>query len=496
MNPLTKFFTNLLPRRHVTRWLDRHQPASTLPGLSVDRLGAAIRNAEGGDTRGLFAVYRDCVLADCWVQSLLGARKMAALKDALVFSPKDKSAAEDVAAAQFADRFFLSGYNAADEEIDDWQLALATLLDGVLWPVAVVSKRFAPSRLAGVRWDLAGLKLVDPQLLDWGGEGCLRIAETGATGERLEQFHAVDPARYLKHQGHLLTVPGNWGGPMRAILFWWLFATMNRDWWVRFLDRFGAPFLKGSYDAGDDQSRTELEAAFAASSRLLGVVVSKETEVDVVSVQGGNATGEAFERFRNVARREIAIAILGQNLSSESAPTGMNSGTSDLQGAVLRALTDFDQGRLAMTLGRTLRQWLVINGHFGAVEVMFGGKPAGDVEKIGQAMAHFASAGLTVSDEALPELSAAAGFALVRTPPTTSGPAAVQPLSADPFEVRPAAAAALARQTRDDLAGMVRLLGRPDQEARLAEFFARLDANQRAGLVESVLVAAAAAGVE
>ena len=48
----------------------------------------------------------------------------------------------------------------------------------------------------------------------------------------------------------LTSVPDNWGGPMRSIIFWWLLGHMGRDWWARYLDKYGSPFVVGKYDQG------------------------------------------------------------------------------------------------------------------------------------------------------------------------------------------------------------------------------------------------------
>ena len=91
---------------------------------------------------------------------------------------------------------------------------------------------------------------------------------------------------------------------MRSILFWWLLGVMDRDWWSRFLDRYGSPFLVGKYEQTDDQSRTTLERAFSAAVKIGGLVVSKDTDVEIKQAASQSA-GEAFEKFYTISRREI-----------------------------------------------------------------------------------------------------------------------------------------------------------------------------------------------
>lgn len=418
MNPkklVQKWLGKLIPTRHRGSYNTINQQIGVGSSLTADRLHAAITQAEQGDTQQLFAVYQE-MLTDSYILSLLESRKRAAVKDKIRFQPTDKDNPNDVAAADLANKMF-KGYAPADGELDDWQLALGAMVEGALFPVVLLSKRFTPSSRPGMQYELAGLKLVHPQLLDW-TSGALRIADVDCQGSRTGTFHSPDPAQYVKHQGHLMTTNLNRGGPMRSLLFWWLFATMNRDWWVRFLDRFGSPFLIGKFNDGDDEGRAILESAFSAATKLLGVVVSNETEVEVESTSGGNSTGEAFERFRDTARKEMAILILGQNLSSESSSTGLGSGVSDLQSDVRDDMVEFDHTRLEMTLQRTVTQFLAFNGIQGDVDILFGGKKPTDLVKLGTAISNFKTAGLIVADESLSDLSAEVGYTIVRDTPT------------------------------------------------------------------------------
>jgi len=492
---IQSYLGRLIPRQHRHTFNPTLDNIGAASSLDVNKIHDAISQANAGNTMALFGIFQEMVLTDNYIQALIDSRKRSALKDSISFPPVDKKNPLDVAASKAAEMMF-AGYTPNADEVDDWQLAMGALMDGTVWPVVFLSKRYAPSTRPGLRFDLQGLKLVDPLLLDW-TRGKLMLADTSDNGNRLGTFHEPDPAQYIKHQGHLLSISGNRGGPLRSLLFWWLFATMNRDFWSRFLDRFGAPFLVGKFNDSDDEGRATLESAFAAASKLLGVVISSETEVDVVQTSGGNATGEAFEKFRNVARKEMAILIAGQNLSSESSSSGMNSGQANLQGDVRDDMLDFDHKRLGMTLLRTVRQFLNINGFTGSVDVVFGGKKATDIQALGSALANFKNAGLIVADESLADLSAEAGLTIVRDLP----PAPVLTLSAtddpiqDPIHL---AAAKLSRLMRASLAPVRSILAESqspeDLEDRLSLFFADLSLADRSQVTDDLLATLAANG--
>ncbi len=506
--PLGRALAGLVPSRHRDHYTGAGRNVGLASTLSADVLLGAVQSAENGDTQSLFAIYSEMVSTDNFIQSLLDSRKRAALKDAIKFVPRDKDNPLDVTAATKAEMLF-DGYNPDDCELDDWQLALGALMDSVVWPKTILSKRFSPSTRDGLRYDLQGLKFVDYQLFDW-TQRRLMIADTDEEfGNRLGTFHAPDPAQYMLHQGHLQTSGLNRGGPMRSLLFWWLFASMNRDWWARFLDRFGAPFLLGKFNDGDDEGRAILENAFAASSKLLGVVVSNETDVEIAQASGGNATGEAFEKFRNVARREMAILICGQNLSSESGGGGgLGDGTASLQGDVRDEMKEFDQARLGFTLKRLVRQFLAINGYGGQIEVTFGGKKALDLVQLGNAVSAFKAGGIIVSDESLGDLSADVGYTMVRD--TSASPPPTPPiitLSADPGDSESANAQAiqqastkLARLMRETLSPIRTLLAESqsaaDLEERLAAFIAPLSLEDRSKVTEDLCLALTVNGLE
>ena len=110
---------------------------------------------------------------------------------------------------------------------------------------------------------------------------------------------------------------------MRSLVFWWFFGAMDRESWARFIDRYGSPL--GKYDQADDESRTVLERAFNQATKLFGVVISKETEVELMQASAA-PTGEAFEKFHDIACREKSKLIVGQTGSQNTKSTGLGSG--------------------------------------------------------------------------------------------------------------------------------------------------------------------------
>lgn len=380
--------------------------------LTVDRIHSIVAAAQQGEVADLFTLYREMELADHVVQSAIATRKLAVLNDSWTILPFDKTAPEDVLAADF-----IRGQLA---DFDGFIDACNHLLSASMWPVAVVEKRFAAT---GGGYRLSGLRPVPPELLDY-RDRYLRIKRAGTDGDPTDVTDFPDPQRYIVHRGHLLNTPDHWGGPMRSLIFWFLFGAMGRDWWARFLDRFGSPFFVGYYDSNDQESRYSLERAFSEATKLFGIVATRETEIEIQQASSSDG-GKSFSDFHEAAKREKLMAILGQTLSAQSDPTGLGSGVANLQGQVRADYRSWDALKLGDTLRtQVFRQILRLNGLAGAAPRIIWG--ATDSAEVTQGLLQaIDAAGLEVDDEGIGLLSERTGLPLRRktvpTPPPIAG---------------------------------------------------------------------------
>jgi phage gp29-like protein len=403
---VAEFLSNWLPVSRRTIVDSRAEPGSAINSMDVDSMHRIIAQAQAGDTRDLFALYRDVILACSHLLAEFSKRKLAVIGDALSFQSAEKKDQIDLAAAEFV--------RLEVEDCPSFLTACSHLLDSTLYPVSVVEKVYAARSTGGYR--LAELVPVPYQLLDF-TKGHLEIRETDAHGNPGAQSFLPDPGRYIVHRGHLLTAPDNWGGPMRSLMFWWLLSVMDRDWWARFLDRYGSPFLVGKYDPNDDTSRSVLQRAFQWATKVGGLVVSNSTSVEVAQA-AASSSAESYERFLAVCNREISKLIIGQTLSADAQPTGLGSGVAKGQEAVRGDIRQFD----AMMLGRTLRhqlfrQLLEINNRPGrSPRPIWGSDSSESTDVVGKVLENLSRAGLEPSDDALPVISERLGFEIQRRP--------------------------------------------------------------------------------
>lgn len=443
MNPFSKYIARFL-QRPVARVGLRDEPQNLSASATVSTIQSAIRLAEGGDTKQLFTLYRDSLLGDTHIQAEFGKRKMAVLSEPHSIQPVDKKDANDVIAA------------AAIEDMiagcENWTDGLIALMDATLWPVTVVEKVFAPSTeeprpgRRRLQYGLKKLCPINPTLLCFREPYGRRDAKDAASASGMEQWephlriyttdaegrinwgeqsaYHCDPIHHIVHRGHLLVgMRDNFGGPFRAILFWWFLRGAGREWFARLMERYGSPFPVGKVDSANQDAITFLQEAFSLSTKIGGLVVDHDTQVELMeaAVNGG---ADAHEKFRGVCNREISLAIVGQELSSTAQSTGMGSGVAQLQGQVRDDIAAFDKLKLSEALTRQLfAQFLFINGIPGRTPKITWGTVQGEEAQLtGALLQGLALGGLRPSDEALPILSEKFGFPIERAPVANMDP--------------------------------------------------------------------------
>ncbi|BET67163.1 hypothetical protein ASA1KI_20810 [Opitutales bacterium ASA1] len=481
----------------ITRFDVRSLPTGIARDLDVDRVHQILQSAEGGQLTDLFRLYRDIIATNAHLQGRFSDRKRAVYGDVLTIQPIDKRASEDVKAADFV--------RETIEACACWEDVLIHVLDSTLYPVAVVEKVFKQS---GRRYELAELVPVPHDLLDW-TEGRLRIQQTDAQGRPIGLYHEADPAAYIVARVHDLTLPDQWGGPMRSLVFWWLLATMDRDWWARFLDRYGAPFLVGKYDQADDDSRGILERAFSLATKLGGLVVSRETDIEIKQAASTDSA-EGYAKFHTLCAEEISKLIVGQTLSSDAKSTGLGSGVANAQAAIRDDIRQADARRLGNVLRQQLfAQLCAINALRGRPpKPVWGTISVAEQKATGDMLTSLKTAGLRISDEALEPLSERLGLQLERAEEAPAAPAGRTPFGLSAFaasvpetgeeRILRGAVADLARTLGRDFAPVAQLIASsnsPDDAlARVEAFCARYRPAAGAKIVEEVTLALAANG--
>lgn len=375
--------------------------------MTADRLHNILSQAEQGDCGDLFDLYRDVLVADSHIQAEFTKRKIRLLCEQISVLPIDEKNSDDVRAADAARNMI--------ESLPDKISILSFLLDSCLYPVSVVEKIFKPSRKSGLSYEIDRIIPVPHRLLDF-RSGDVRIFKTDENGNKQFESFAADSNNFIIHRNHILSSPDYWGGPMRALLFWWLISAMDITWWAQWLERYGLPFLIGKYESNDDESRYVLQQAFATATRVGGIVATKETEIDFINALTAQ-NGDAFEKLIQTCHREESKLILGQTLSAEAQPTGLGSGVAKSQENVRSDIALFDMMCVATTLKEQLvKPFLEFNGFPGATPtVVIGGESESDLSGIAAILSALSQSGLRIGDDGLSTLSKRCGFPIERS---------------------------------------------------------------------------------
>lgn len=422
----------------------RHELPNVATSVKVSEIQSMLRSAEQGDPTRLFAYYRDLMLSGSHVQSEFSKRKLAILGDTLSVLPIDKTNADDLRAA--------AACRQAIEDCENWTDGLTFLMDSCLYPVSVCEHIFRPAdqpqdaghevplrytlkkfepvnyallcfrgayefRASGLPAGNGAALRTEPELDVW--EKDLRFWSTNEDGMILRdttRSYPADAMRHIVHRGHLLIgVRDNWGGPMRSIIFWNLLAQLGRDWFGRLMERYGNPFIVAKTDKTDKAGVDFLTEALSLSTKIGGLVVDVETEIDLKEAMLSGAA-DGYEKFLGVCHREISKVIVGQDLSAQSAPTGMGSGVANLQAGVRQDIRMFDQLKLGETLQKQLfTRFLRINGIKGAVpKIRWGGLSPEEAQQTGALLVSLTQANLEPTDESIDVISERVGFGVQR----------------------------------------------------------------------------------
>lgn len=448
----------MLKRGALSGWGEPYNLSTT---LDASRIQAAIRAAERGDTWQLFTIFRDMVAGYTHLQNEFAKRKMIVVGQPHAILPRIKGNKQDELAVKVLEEMI--------DHCDNWQDAMDNILDATLWPVSVQEKLFAPVNDSDeddyqfkVRYRLRKLDPVSPTLFcfkipylasGFGGgfayglppsydlspqtlplgpemvvwnpnnwEPELRfyeVFENGYPNFSPASTYGPEEARHLIHRGSNLskTIRDNFGSHMRAIVFWWFLATEGRDWFGRYMQRWGHPFVVGKVDAQQHDTVEFMRQALSLATEIGGLIIDKEAEATLMQAASLNGA-EGYRLFLETCNDEVSKVVVGQTLSSTARSTGLGSGVAKLHGDVRDDFRQSDMRKLSSTLVKQLfKQYLRINGYRGHVRsIVWGGKDETKAELLARTMKDFATAGIEADDAGLDVISERVGFSLQRIP--------------------------------------------------------------------------------
>lgn len=296
----------------------------------------ALLLAQRGDFRqaGMLA---DAVLADDRVQAALGTRVNGLLGLPLGFDAERDSAAGRKAAQLL--------------EVDWWDIAPEMTLNE--WVSYALLTGACAAELV---WDTSGVRSI-PSVRVWHPSNLRRDPDTGAWAVTLAGGEEL-PIEAGDGKWALLTPFGErragTRGLLRALAIPWLSKQYAVGDWSRYSEIHGsgtrvgkAP--TGASDAEKQQFRDDLVALASDSA----IVLPEGWDVTLLEAKVGS--GEVFEKLIDWADKAVAVALLGQNLTTDV--EGGSLAAAEVHERVRFDLVDADSEVLATTLHDHVVEW-------------------------------------------------------------------------------------------------------------------------------------------
>lgn len=164
---------------------------------------------------------------------------------------------------------------------------------------------------------------------------------------------AMPPRKFLVHRFGTSFDPYGLGLGHR--LFWPIFFKRNSlQFWAKFCERFGMPFIKGTAGPGEDPK--ELLKALVGLGQDGAIAVPEGTLIELLDAAKG-AGVNTYEGFCRYLDEQISEAVLGETLSTNVGQAGSRA-ASQTHNEVREDLCDGDCDELSAALNGQLLTWL------------------------------------------------------------------------------------------------------------------------------------------
>ncbi len=417
------------------------QPQYLGTTLDVQRIQNALRAAERGNTWLLMTILRDMSVSYTHLGAEWGKRKSVITGQPESVIPQDATNYDDVVASEVIRDMI--------DNCDNWFDGLNHLQDATLYPLSAAEKIYEPVSMSDqwkykhpLRYRLKQIAPIDYTLLCFqvpyqpsysgsknpadafnadGWENWLTFYSTTKNGMvdfSLSNVYSADRSIHIVHRGNMLppSIPPNFGGHMRAILFWFLLATQDRDWWALMMNKYGLPIPVAMVDAQQKDTVAQIQQALALCSQLGGIVIDRKAKIEWQQVAGTDGSN-GHKVFNDYCNCEVSKIVIGQVLSSTPKNTGLGSGMAAQAEEVREDIRQYDTMKLADTLEKQLfAQFLSVNGFRGRVKVKWGGMREGAANSFSNTLKNLGDGQYELDDSGLSVASQKLGYTIRRRP--------------------------------------------------------------------------------
>jgi phage gp29-like protein len=310
-------------------------------GLTPARLAAIFRQADFGDLRAQAELFEEMEEKDAHLSSVLQTRRLSVLGLETQVEEASEST-EDKKIAEFC-----------REALEDLELEdLFTHLLGAVGAGYAAAESIWEN---GAKALIRGFNLIHPKNISFVNSlAPLVITDDNYQGVEPKPFQLVYHRAAAK-SGH-----DTRNGVLRVCAYMYLFKNYSLKDWVVFNEIFGMPLRLGKYDpSATPADREALRAAISSLGSDAAGIISKSTEIEFVEASSRlSGTTNPYQVMIEMCNREISKAVLGQTLTSDSAP-GSGTLAGNAHENVRQDLLEADAEMLAETIREQIIRPLV-----------------------------------------------------------------------------------------------------------------------------------------
>ena len=147
-------------------------------------------------------------------------------------------------------------------------------------------------------------------------EGALCFIGHGMQSEPVPDFKFLCPTQSASY-----TNP--YGQGDLSMVYWaTVFKRAGLKFWARFTEKYGTPWIIGKEPRSNTSADTNklLDSLEALAGDAVGTIPN-DSSVEIMEAAGKSSSVEAFDQLIRYCRSEIAIALLGQDMSTERSTT-------------------------------------------------------------------------------------------------------------------------------------------------------------------------------
>lgn len=284
---------------------------TVVDNIKMSRLRDIFGGAQSGQLGELFDVYLKMESSDARLQSLSNSRRMAATRASHVITAGDDKNKKSEAAAQLVEQN-ISRLN--------WEKILRSLLDGRMYGATIFENVWKQvggdlmiskvNQLDHTRLEQWKLDENDPRY----GQLAVLTGEYGQDRQFVSDFpeYKLITATNTTKTGYY-----DIAGVFRSVARWYVLKTFAIKAWAQYAEVYGfpVPIVTVDQDKYEENKSLIKQLLTSVGVNRYGIFFEgMEYELESAS---DNASIEVFEKYIDLCNTEMAIAILGQNLTTE-----------------------------------------------------------------------------------------------------------------------------------------------------------------------------------